>query len=69
MYGAWSAQLEPLLGRPAGISSWQVASALRNWEEFGSMLDGISNVTLSFLNVGSGKSGNPCLRRHAAPMR
>jgi hypothetical protein len=44
-------------------------AALRNWKEFVSMPDGMLNVTLLFWNVGSGKSGKPCERMHAAPLR
>ena len=63
---AHDAPEEPLSGRPAGISFSQVAFALVNWDEFVSMLDGMSNETLLLWNVGSGKPGNPCERMQAA---
>ncbi len=61
--------LAPLSGRPAGISFWQVASALSNWAELVLVLEGMLSSTLPFWKLGSGKSGKPCLRMQAAPSR
>jgi len=58
-----------LYGSPAGISFWQVASALLYWEEFVSIGVVVLNSTRLFWKVGSGKLGTPCERMHAAALR
>jgi hypothetical protein len=60
--------LELLYGRPAGISFWQVASALLYWGEFVSMSVRLLKETVPFWKVGSGKSWTPCKRIHAAAL-
>jgi predicted oxidoreductase len=56
-------------GRPAGISLVHIVAALVNWDEFWSMLEGMSTWAPLVWNFGSGKSGNPCERMQAAALR
>ena len=60
----------PLSRSPAGISFWQVISALLYCEEPVFTREPTAlNVTVPFWNTGSGNAGTPCERMHATPWR